>query len=127
MPGNVAWRFTLLTGLIPGALILAMMPFVPESEVWRRKRQEGTLKRPSFGELFEPTHRRTTLVTALIFACSLGAAFGAIQQLPQIVPALVQVDRTLPPPQRQRFFLERRKINVGAQVLLRAAFLSTRY
>src|SRR5262249_47863659 len=27
---NVAWRFTLLTGLIPGAAILLLMPFVPE-------------------------------------------------------------------------------------------------
>ena len=31
-----AWRYTLLTGLIPGALILLLMPFVPESRVWKR-------------------------------------------------------------------------------------------
>jgi hypothetical protein len=37
-----------------------------------------------------------------MFACSLGAAFGAIQQIPQIVPALVQVDGALSPPERQR-------------------------
>ena len=30
--------------------------------------------------------RRTTIVTAIMFACSYGAAFGAIQHLPQIVP-----------------------------------------
>ena len=40
-PNNLAWRFTLLTGLIPGALILLMLPFVPESQAWReRKRAE---------------------------------------------------------------------------------------
>src|SRR5262249_46636705 len=34
--------------------------------------------------------------------CSLGAAFGAIQQIPQIVPALVKVDSLLPPSERQQ-------------------------
>ena len=34
-PDNVAWRCTLLTGLIPGAAILLLMPFVPESSVWK--------------------------------------------------------------------------------------------
>ena len=32
-----AWRYTLLTGLIPGALILVLMPFVPESRVWKAR------------------------------------------------------------------------------------------
>ena len=89
---NVAWRFTLLTGLIPGAAILLMMPFVPESGVWRRKKQEGTLKRPSFGELFAPKLRRTTLVTTILSACGYAAAFGAIQMTPlNIVPGLPDV------------------------------------
>ncbi len=79
---NVAWRFTLLTGLIPGAAILLLMPFVPESQVWKRKKQEGTLKRPRFGELFSPELRRTTLVTTILSACGYAAAFGAIQMTP---------------------------------------------
>jgi hypothetical protein len=81
--------------------LIVIRPFLPESPVWRKKRAEGTLKRPSFAELFRPEYRKTTLITAAMFACSLGAAFGAIQQLPQIVPALVKVDGALPPPQRQ--------------------------
>ena len=96
------WRYILISGLIPAIPLIVIRPFLPESPVWREKKAAGTLKRPSFGELFQPAYRRTTLITALIFACSLGAAFGAIQQLPQIVPALVQVDRALPPPQRQQ-------------------------
>ena len=44
---------------------------------WREKKAAGTLKRPSFAELFRPEYRRTTLVSALMFACSFGAAFGA--------------------------------------------------
>src|SRR5215470_9613496 len=32
------WRYTLLTGLVPGALILMLMPFVPESGVWKQRK-----------------------------------------------------------------------------------------
>lgn len=92
LPENVAWRFTLLTGLIPGAAILLMMPFVPESAVWKRKKLEGTLKRPSFGELFSPGLRRTTIVTTILSACGYAAAFGAIQLTPaQIVAGLSDI------------------------------------
>jgi MFS family permease len=92
MPDNVAWRFTLLTGLIPGAAILLLMPFVPESAVWKRKKQEGSLKRPSLFELFSPAFRRTTIVTAILAACGYAAAFGAIQLTPlQIVPGLPDI------------------------------------
>jgi MFS family permease len=86
---NAAWRFTLLTGLIPGAAILLLMPFVPESSVWKRKKLAGTLKRPSFGELFSPELRRTTIVTTILSACGYAAAFGAIQLTPlQVVAGL---------------------------------------
>jgi MFS family permease len=95
------WRYLLISGLIPAIPLMVIRPFLPESPLWKEKKAAGTLKRPSFAEIFRPAYRKTTLVTALIFACSLGAAFGAIQQLPQIVPGLVQVDPSLPPPQRQ--------------------------
>ncbi len=89
---NIAWRFTLLSGLIPGAAILLLMPFVPESLVWKRKKQDGTLRRPSFLELFSPGLLRTTLVTTLLSACGYAAAFGAIQLTPlQIAPGLPDV------------------------------------
>jgi len=84
---NVAWRFTLLTGLIPGLAILLLMPFVPESGVWRRKKLEGSLQRPSFGELFAPKLLRTTIVTTILSACGYAAAFGAIQMTPLIIVA----------------------------------------
>ena len=100
--GHDTWRYLLISGLIPAIPLIAIRPFLPESPVWQQKKSAGTLKRPSFAEIFRPQYRRTTLITALIFACSLGAAFGAIQQLPQIVPALVQVDSSVSPPDRQR-------------------------
>jgi hypothetical protein len=46
------WRYTLLTGLLPAIPIALLLPFVPESKVWRERRAAGTLRRPSFGELF---------------------------------------------------------------------------
>jgi MFS family permease len=101
LPDNVAWRFTLLTGLIPGAMILFLMPFVPESHVWKRKKQEGTLKRPRFAELFSPGLLRTTLVTTILSACGYAAAFGAIQLTPlQIVAGLPDMVAMIPEPVR---------------------------
>jgi MFS family permease len=87
--GHAAWRYTLISGLIPAIPLMVIRPFLPESPAWRQKHESGTLKRPSIGELFAPRFRRTTIVTALMFACSYGAAFGAIQLAPQIVPGLV--------------------------------------
>lgn len=100
--GHESWRYLLISGLIPAIPLIIIRPFLPESPVWAQKRSAGTLRRPSLGELFTPEYRKTTLISAAIFACSLGAAFGAIQQIPQIVPALVNVDAALPPPERGR-------------------------
>ncbi|MBI1896910.1 MAG: MFS transporter, partial [Acidobacteria bacterium] len=85
------WRYTLISGVIPALPLILIRPFLPESPVWAKKKAEGTLKRPSIRALFAPEFRRTTLVTALMFACSYGAAFGAIQHLPRIVPGLPEV------------------------------------
>jgi MFS family permease len=91
--GHAAWRYTLLTGLIPGALILLLMPFVPESRVWADRKRAGTLRRPSFGELFTPGLLRTTLVTTGLSACAYAAAFGALQLGPLVmVPGLPAID-----------------------------------
>ncbi len=83
------WRYTLLSGLIPAIPIALLLPFVPESPAWKERRAAGTLKRPSFGELFSPALRRTTLVAAALSACAYGAAFGMLQLTPtRIVPGL---------------------------------------
>ncbi len=88
---HAPWRYTLLTGLVPGVLIALLLPFVPESRVWAQKKAAGTLRRPAFGELFAPGLIRTTLVSTLLSACGYAAAFGALQLTPaQIVPGLPQ-------------------------------------
>ena len=91
------WRYEVISGVIPAIPLIIIRPFLPESPEWQRKKSAGTLKRPSFAELFQPALRRTTLLTTLMFACSFGAAFGAIQHLPQIVPDMPGV-ATLPTP-----------------------------
>ena len=80
-----AWRYTLISGVIPAIPLILIRPFLPESPEWQRKREAGSLRRPSITELFSPELRRATVLTTLIFAASYGIAFGAIQQLPQIL------------------------------------------
>jgi MFS family permease len=85
------WRYTMIAGLIPTIPLIVIRPFLPESPAWQAKKEAGTLKRPSLGELFAPRLRRTTVITTIMFACSYGAAFGAIQQMPHILPGNPQV------------------------------------
>jgi MFS family permease len=94
--GHAAWRYTLFSAVIPAIPLAILRPFLPESPVWKQKHDAGTLKRPHFSELFQPAYRRTTIVTALLFACAYGAAFGAIQQAPQITPGLSEVAHLAP-------------------------------
>jgi hypothetical protein len=83
--GHDAWRYTLVSGVIPALPLILIRPFLPESPVWAEKKRAGTLRRPSLRALFSPELVRTTVVTTLVFAASYGIAFGAIQQLPQIL------------------------------------------
>jgi MFS family permease len=92
-----AWRYTLMSGVIPALPLIFIRPFLPESPAWQEKRAAGTLKRPSLAAIFSPELRRTTIVTTLMFAMAYGAAFGAIQQMPRIVPGLAEV-ASLPRP-----------------------------
>jgi MFS family permease len=86
--GHEAWRYTLISGVIPALPLVLIRPFLPESPIWREKKLAGTLRRPSFAVLFTPEFRRTTIVTTVMMACAYAAAFGAIQQMPRIVPGL---------------------------------------
>ena len=88
---HAPWRYTLMSGVVPAIPLIVVRPFLPESPVWAEKKRAGTLKRPSIAMLFAPEFRRTTLVTTLMFAMAYGAAFGAIQQTPQIIPGLPEV------------------------------------
>ncbi|HEV3416616.1 MAG TPA: MFS transporter [Pirellulales bacterium] len=96
-----AWRYGLLSGLIPAVPLILIRPFLPESPAWREKKAAGRLKRPRLGELFQGAFRRTTIVSTVLFACAFGAAFGALQVVPQIVPGLVPSVAVVPKLQAQ--------------------------
>ena len=99
--GHEAWRYTLMSGIIPALPLIIIRPFLPESPAWQAKRAAGTLKRPSLAAIFSPELKRTTIVTTIMFALAYGAAFGAIQQMPRIVPGIAEV-ATLAPTGRQQ-------------------------
>ncbi len=91
-----AWRYTLLSGMIPAIPLVLVRPFLPESPVWREKKSQGTLKRPSIRELFRPALRRTTLIATLLVAFSFALAFGALQHTVRIIPGLAEVRNLAP-------------------------------
>lgn len=91
MGGHEAWRYMLISGVIPALPLILIRPFLPESPKWLEKKKSGTLKRPSVVALFQGGLAKTTIVTTLGFAASYGMAFGAIQQLSQIVPEHITV------------------------------------
>jgi MFS family permease len=90
--GPATWRYLLLTGMLPAIPIALLLPFVPESRVWKERRAAGTLKRPSFRALFSPELRRVTLLTAALSACAYGIAFGALQvTVARVTPGLPEL------------------------------------
>jgi MFS family permease len=98
---HAPWRYTLISGIIPAFPLIVIRPFLPESPIWQQQRAAGTLKRPSLGQLFIPAYRRTTIVTTIMFACAYGAAFGAIQHMPRIVPGIAEVSVLAPAAREQ--------------------------
>jgi MFS family permease len=94
--GHDAWRYTLLSGLIPAIPLLLVRPFLPESLLWQERRSKGKLERPALSELFQPGLRKTTIVATLLFACSYALPFGAIQQTVRMIPGLTEVHKLAP-------------------------------
>src|SRR5688572_10807766 len=118
--GHSAWRYTLVSGLIPALPLLIVRPWLPESPAWRAKKEAGTLSRPRFSALFNPELRRTTIVTTIMVAASYALAFGAIQQAPRIVPGLEDV-RSLERPAQQQVVASTQKLQEVGGLLGRIA------
>jgi MFS family permease len=100
--GHEAWRYTAMSGLLPAIPLIVLRPFLPESPTWKRKKAEGTLKRPSFAELFRPAFRKTALITCLMMACSYAGSFGMLQHFARIIPGTPGV-RRLPVGAQEQF------------------------
>jgi hypothetical protein len=97
---SAVWRLTLMSGLFPAIPLIIIRPFLPESPQWQTKSKAGQLKRPSIAQLFSPELRRVTIISTILVGCGYGLAFGAIQQIPQIIPGLQEVKKVtseLPP------------------------------
>jgi MFS family permease len=85
-----AWRYTLLSGLIPAIPLMVVRPFLPESPLWREKKSKGILKRPSITELFRPHLRKATWLATIMLACNSAIPYGGLQHTPRIVPGIVE-------------------------------------
>ena len=121
-----AWRYTLISGMIPAIPLILIRPFLPESPAWQQKKLAGTLKRPRLAELFTPALRQTTIVTTIMMACAYAAAFGAIQQMPRIVPGIAEVQVMEPIAQEQTISAVQSFQEVGGLTgRLLLAFLAT--
>jgi MFS family permease len=94
--GHDAWRYTLLSGLLPAIPLIFIRPFLPESPLWLEKRSDAAAERPAFRELFGPTLRRTTVVATLLFACTFFLSYGALQQTVRMIPSLAEVAKLAP-------------------------------
>ncbi len=84
--GHEAWRYTILWGILPAIPLLAVRPFLPESPIWQKKREEGSLQRPSILELFHPEFRKTALLSCFMMGCAYAASFGMLQHFARIIP-----------------------------------------
>ncbi len=84
--GHEAWRYTILWGILPAIPLLLVRPLLPESPIWKKKREEGTLQRPSILELFHPEFRKTALLSCFMMACAYAASFGMLQHFFRIIP-----------------------------------------
>jgi hypothetical protein len=89
--GHEPWRYMLISGLVPAIPLALARPFLPESPTWKARRSAGALQRPSLKDLFLPRFRRSTVVATVMVTCGYAASFGAIQQVPRIVPGLTEV------------------------------------
>ena len=68
--GHEAWRYTLMSGVIPAIPLILIRPFLPESPAWREKKarrhaEASELRRA----LPAASSARTTIVTTIMMAC----------------------------------------------------------
>jgi predicted MFS family arabinose efflux permease len=89
--GHDPWRYTILFGILPAVPLLIVRPFLPESPIWQKKREEGTLQRPSILELLHPEFRKAALLSCFMMACAYAASFGMLQHFARIIPGTPEV------------------------------------
>jgi MFS family permease len=91
-----AWRYTLLSGVIPAIPLIVARPFLPESPVWLARRHGHDSRLPHIAALFQPALRKTTLVATLLVACCFALPYGAVQHTPRVMHGLFEVQSLSP-------------------------------
>ncbi|OZM77135.1 MFS transporter [Pseudonocardia sp. MH-G8] len=97
--GDLGWRVSMLSTLAPVVLVLAIVPFVKEPQVWRDVREarrhgaDDTSRdrgrdRLTIVQLFRPDLRRTTVLAAVISTGALVAFWSITTWVPQMVRGL---------------------------------------
>jgi MFS family permease len=114
--GHSAWRYMFIFGALPAIPLILLRPFLPESPTWIAKRALGTLRRPSFVELFAPRFARVTLISTVLVACGYAIAFGLLQHIPRLVTSLPQVAVLSPKQQEQWVSIIHLHQDVGAVI-----------
>jgi len=85
-----AWRYTLLSGLLPAFPLMVLRPFLPESPLWLAQRGGATARPPRLREFLSPPLAGRTSIITMICACTLALSFGALQHTPRMVPGIAQ-------------------------------------
>lgn len=92
--GHQAWRYMLISGLLPALPLMLVRPWLPDSPVW-------VARRPRLRNLFAPDLRLVTWLTLIMVACAYAAAYGGLQQLPRVVAGLPSLSGSSPAAREQ--------------------------
>ena len=92
-----AWRYTLLSGLIPAIPLILARPFLPESPIWQEKKSKGTLEATKLrGTVPARSAKDHFGLYVLGGVAVMPWLHGVIHQTPRMVPGLPEV-RSLAP------------------------------
>lgn len=76
-----SWRWVMLVGIVPAALIFFIRLFVPESERWQESVREHGVAKP-LREIFSPRLLKTTLLATAFASIVLIGTWSSVQWLP---------------------------------------------
>jgi MFS family permease len=83
---HTSWRYVFFVGVLPALITLWIQKGVPESELWKLKRdagpQAGSDSEPGFAQLFGPRYRRKTLALLIMNSFGMFGWWGLFTWIP---------------------------------------------
>jgi len=83
---HTSWRYVFFVGVLPALITLWIQKGVPESELWKLKRdagpQAGSDSEPGFAQLFGPRYRRKTLTLLIMNSFGMFGWWGLFTWIP---------------------------------------------